>query len=103
MRRLLERSPEKRLGTTAADIDRTDGDGRRGVDQIKEHAWFKGEGTEPALWWYRLERGSIPPRYIPSVASQDDTSNFIDYEKDDESPVDKRPLSAEEQALFVGF
>ena len=44
-----------------------------GVDDIKKHKWFKG------LDWKKLAKAEATPPMVPTVASDDDTSNFDKY------------------------
>jgi len=89
---LLERDPDKRLGTT--------GD----ADEVKQHPFFV------SMDWIKLKRREIQAPFIPSnVEGKSDTSN-VDEEFTRETPRDTpiivsnlRPGSTGQQVSFPGF
>lgn len=52
--------------------------GRRGIDEIKRHPFFQIDD-----WTFDNIRECVPP-VVPELASDDDTSNFCEIERDDE-------------------
>lgn len=79
--------------------DRTVRLGRTGVDEIKAHKFFKND-----QWNFDNIRDSVPP-VIPELASDDDTSNFDEIEKED-TPEENFPvpkLFAGNNLPFIGF
>ena len=90
MRRLLRRNPERRLGSTERD-----------AEDIKKQAFFSGVN------WEKLLARQVPPPFVPTIASNEDVSNF-DEEFTREAPVltpprNPRALTSGEQALFKDF
>ena len=89
---LLERDPEKRLGTA--------GD----ADEVKQHAFFA------SIDWARLKRREVAAPFVPSnTDGRSDTSN-VDEEFTRETPRDTpivqsslRPGSNGQQVSFPGF
>jgi len=63
-----------------ADLGKRFGNLKNGVDDIKQHKWFKN------LNWQDLLNKKIPPKFKPVVKSTSDTSNFDDYPDSDEQP-----------------
>jgi serine/threonine protein kinase len=63
-----------------ADLGKRYGNLKNGVEDIKQHKWFKD------IDWERLLSKDIEPPFKPSVKNQSDTSNFDDYPDSDELP-----------------
>lgn len=82
--RLLEKDPNKRLGSQAD-----------GAAQIKLHPWFR------EINWEALEAGQVRPPFRPKVASDGDTTNFDHYpdEPPEPSPIDPKQF----EGLFEDF
>lgn len=80
--------------------DRTVRLGRNSVDEIKNNPFFiNGEG-----WTFDNLRDAVPP-VVPELASDDDTRNFDDYEKDD-TPEEIFPVPntfVGNHLPFIGF
>lgn len=79
--------------------DRADRIGRKGVDEIKKHPFFIND-----QWDWDTIRNTIPP-VVPELASDIDTSNFDDVEKED-SPNETFQVPkafAGNQLPFIGF
>lgn len=57
--------------------DRTERLGRKGVEEIKCHPFFKND-----QWTFDNLRECIPP-VVPELSGDDDTSNFDDVDKED--------------------
>ncbi|XP_022252479.1 rho-associated protein kinase 2-like isoform X2 [Limulus polyphemus] len=73
--------------------------GRSGIDEIKRHRFFQND-----QWTFDNIRECVPP-VVPELASDDDTSNFDEIEKD-ESPEESFPPSNSftgNNLPFVGF
>jgi protein kinase A len=64
----------KRLLTS--DLSKRYGNLKNGSSDIKKHKWFTG------MDWKKLEKGLIPPPYIPPVTHEGDASNFDAYPED---------------------
>merc|ERR1711988_1461223 len=63
-----------------AELSKRYGNLKNGVDDIKQHKWFKDIN-----WTDMLEKKIAAP-FKPTVKSQSDTSNFDDYPDSDELP-----------------
>jgi len=63
-----------------ADLGKRYGNLKNGVDDIKQHKWFKD------LNWEDLVEKKIAAPFKPSVKGDADTSNFDDYPDSDEQP-----------------
>ncbi|MES1907733.1 MAG: hypothetical protein MHM6MM_000792 [Cercozoa sp. M6MM] len=74
--KLLNRDPDARLGSSAADIE-----------EIKAHPFFD------CIDWDEMMAKTIEPVYKPVVTSKDDVSNF-DTQFTDEVPVDSVVVDA---------
>uniref|UniRef100_A0A3P9NP05 protein kinase C n=1 Tax=Poecilia reticulata TaxID=8081 RepID=A0A3P9NP05_POERE len=90
MRRLLRRSPERRLGA-----------GERDAEEVKKHLFFRN------LDWDGLLAKKVKPPFVPTIQGTNDVSNFDD-EFTSEAPIltpprEPRVLSSEEQNLFSDF
>lgn len=73
--------------------------GRNGVEEIKQHQFFRND-----TWDWDNIRQNVPP-VVPDLRSDDDTSNFDDIEKD-ESPEETFPVPkayAGNHLPFIGF
>ena len=79
--------------------DRTQRLGRHGIDEIKEHPFFKND-----TWSFDNIRESVPP-VVPELSSDDDTRNFEDIERD-ETPEEVFPIPKNfdgNHLPFIGF
>lgn len=90
MRRLLRRSPERRLGA-----------GERDAEEVKKHLFFRN------MDWNGLLAKKVKPPFVPTIQGANDVSNFDD-EFTSEAPVltpprEPRPLSSAEQDMFSDF
>lgn len=90
MRRLLRRTPERRLGASEKD-----------AEDVRKQPFFRD------MNWDDLLARKVRPPFVPSVRHAEDVSNF-DEEFTSEEPVltppkEARPLSSEEQVLFADF
>jgi len=63
-----------------ADLGKRYGNLKNGVNDIKEHKWFRD------LNWEDLLEKKIPAPFKPTVKGETDTSNFDDYPDSDEQP-----------------
>mmetsp|Transcript_91573 Transcript_91573/g.258609 ORF Transcript_91573/g.258609 Transcript_91573/m.258609 type:complete len:327 (+) Transcript_91573:43-1023(+) len=63
-----------------AELSKRYGNLKNGVEDIKQHKWFKD------VPWDRLLSFDIPAPFKPTVKSETDTSNFEDYPDSDELP-----------------
>jgi len=63
-----------------AELSKRFGNLKKGVEDIKEHKWFKDYP------WDKLVEMSIAAPFKPAVKSETDTSNFEDYPESDELP-----------------
>jgi len=63
-----------------ADLGKRYGNLKNGVDDIKQHKWFKD------INWADLLDKKVAAPFKPTVKSQSDTSNFDDYPDSDELP-----------------
>ena len=62
--------------------------GRSGIDEIKNHPFFKG------IKWDNVR--NLPPPYIPEISGDTDTSNFDEFEP-------SRPGVSEPLAVFLYY
>uniref|UniRef100_A0A3Q3ISQ8 protein kinase C n=1 Tax=Monopterus albus TaxID=43700 RepID=A0A3Q3ISQ8_MONAL len=90
MRRLLRRSPERRLGA-----------GERDAEEVKKHLFFRN------MDWNGLLAKKVKPPFVPTIQGANDVSNFDD-EFTSEAPIltpprEPRALSSEEQNMFSDF
>ncbi|KAJ3595005.1 hypothetical protein NHX12_004310 [Muraenolepis orangiensis] len=90
MRRLLRRSPERRLGA-----------GERDAEEVKKHLFFRN------MDWNGLLAKKVKPPFVPTIQGTSDVSNFDD-EFTSEAPIltpprEPRPLGADEQGMFSDF
>uniref|UniRef100_A0A672JEC6 protein kinase C n=1 Tax=Salarias fasciatus TaxID=181472 RepID=A0A672JEC6_SALFA len=90
MRRLLRRSPERRLGA-----------GERDAEEVKKHLFFR------SIDWNGLLAKKVKPPFVPTIQGANDVSNFDD-EFTSEAPIltpprEPRALSSEEQNMFCDF
>ncbi|MEQ2252133.1 Serine/threonine-protein kinase N2 [Ilyodon furcidens] len=90
MRRLLRRSPERRLGA-----------GERDAEEVKKHLFFR------TMDWDGLLGKKVKPPFVPTIQGTNDVSNFDD-EFTSEAPIltpprEPRVLSSDEQNLFSDF
>uniref|UniRef100_A0A6P7GKT6 protein kinase C n=1 Tax=Diabrotica virgifera virgifera TaxID=50390 RepID=A0A6P7GKT6_DIAVI len=90
MRRLLRKSPDRRLGSSERD-----------AEDVKKQAFFRH------IQWEELLHRRIPPPFVPTVESMEDVSNF-DEEFTSERPQltppkEPRQLSVQDQHLFREF
>uniref|UniRef100_A0A8C6UL74 protein kinase C n=1 Tax=Neogobius melanostomus TaxID=47308 RepID=A0A8C6UL74_9GOBI len=90
MRRLLRRSPERRLGA-----------GERDAEEVKKHLFFRN------MDWNGLLAKKVKPPFVPTIQGTNDVSNFDD-EFTSEAPIltpprEPRPLSSTEQDMFNDF
>jgi serine/threonine protein kinase len=63
-----------------ADLGKRFGNLKNGIDDIKQHKWFKD------ISWEDLLAKKIPATFKPTVKSENDTSNFDDYPDSEEVP-----------------
>jgi len=68
-----------------ADLGKRYGNLKNGVDDIKQHKWFKD------LSWEDLLEKKMQAPFKPQVQGENDTSNFDDYPDSDESPPEVKP------------
>uniref|UniRef100_A0A7N6FHK3 protein kinase C n=1 Tax=Anabas testudineus TaxID=64144 RepID=A0A7N6FHK3_ANATE len=90
MRRLLRRSPERRLGA-----------GERDAEEVKKHLFFRN------VDWNGLLAKKVKPPFVPTIQDANDVSNFDD-EFTSEAPIltpprEPRVLNSEEQNMFSDF
>uniref|UniRef100_A0A3P9K1P0 protein kinase C n=3 Tax=Oryzias TaxID=8089 RepID=A0A3P9K1P0_ORYLA len=90
MRRLLRRSPERRLGA-----------GEKDAEEVKKHPFFRN------MDWGGLLAKKVKPPFVPTIQDANDVSNF-DEEFTSEAPIltpprEPRMLNSEEQGLFSDF
>ncbi|KAL0966701.1 hypothetical protein UPYG_G00298620 [Umbra pygmaea] len=90
MRRLLRRSPERRLGA-----------GERDAEEVKRHLFFRN------MDWNGLLAKKVKPPFVPTIQDSNDVSNFDD-EFTSEAPIltpprEPRALSVDEQDMFSDF
>ncbi|XP_072750269.1 rho-associated, coiled-coil containing protein kinase 2 isoform X1 [Anoplolepis gracilipes] len=79
--------------------DRTNRLGRNGVDEIKDHPFFKND-----QWTFDNLRECVPP-VVPELSGDDDTSNFDDVDKED-GPEESFPVPkafSGNHLPFIGF
>ncbi|XP_020282768.1 rho-associated protein kinase 1 isoform X2 [Pseudomyrmex gracilis] len=95
----VEISPSAKNLISGFLTDRTMRLGRNGIDEIKEHPFFKND-----QWTFDNLRECVPP-VVPELSGDDDTSNFDDVEKEDVSeenfPVPK--AFSGNHLPFIGF
>ncbi|CAD8161756.1 unnamed protein product [Paramecium octaurelia] len=63
-----------------SDVSKRLGNLKNGANDIKQHKWYQ------TLNWDSLIKKQMRPKYIPSVRSENDTSNFADYPDSTELP-----------------
>lgn len=80
---LLEKDPKARLGC-----------GEKGIEDIKNHVWFKG------LKWETVYKRTIKTPFIIELNDEGDTKYFSEYE---ETKDDPKKLTEEEQEFFKDF
>jgi len=90
MRRLLRKSPDRRLGATDRD-----------AEDVKKQAFFRNVN------WEDLLMRKVPPPFVPTIGGLEDVSNF-DEEFTSEKPKltppkEARDLTSDEQLLFQDF
>jgi len=68
-----------------ADLGKRYGNLKNGVEDIKQHKWFK------EINWQALIDKELPAPFKPSTKSPTDTSNFDDYPDSDEMPPTVNP------------
>ncbi|XP_036822060.1 serine/threonine-protein kinase N2 isoform X1 [Oncorhynchus mykiss] len=90
MRRLLRRSPERRLGA-----------GERDAEEVKKHLFFRN------MDWNGILSKKVKPPFVPTIQNSNDVSNF-DNEFTSEAPIltpprEPRALSKNEQDMFSDF
>uniref|UniRef100_A0A8D0D5U8 protein kinase C n=1 Tax=Sander lucioperca TaxID=283035 RepID=A0A8D0D5U8_SANLU len=90
MRRLLRRSPERRLGA-----------GERDAEEVKKHLFFR------SMDWNGLLAKKVKPPFVPTIQGANDVSNFDD-EFTSEAPIltpprEPRALNSDEQNMFSDF
>uniref|UniRef100_A0A671XQM9 protein kinase C n=1 Tax=Sparus aurata TaxID=8175 RepID=A0A671XQM9_SPAAU len=90
MRRLLRRSPERRLGA-----------GERDAEEVKKHLFFR------SMDWNGLLAKKVRPPFVPTIQGANDVSNFDD-EFTSEAPIltpprEPRALNTDEQHMFSDF
>lgn len=76
VKRLLKVDRSRRLGNL-----------KGGVEDIKNHPYFKG------VDWKMVEERKMTPPWIPPLKSIDDTKMFDDYEEIPEYKIEKKRLS----------
>ena len=89
LEQLLERNPEKRLGSSSVD-----------ADEIIQHPFFQ------KINWTDLRAGKVKPPYKPVVASAEDTRNIdtiFTNEKVKETPDESMTGSEKKKTNFKGF
>ena len=65
---------------------------KAGADDIKEHPWFSGEGIDSGpcaerMAWHLLVERKVEAPWVPEISDAMDTSNFEEYDADDEEPI----------------
>mmetsp|Transcript_97842 Transcript_97842/g.209879 ORF Transcript_97842/g.209879 Transcript_97842/m.209879 type:complete len:328 (-) Transcript_97842:282-1265(-) len=76
-----------------ADLGKRYGNLKNGVDDVKQHKWFKD------VDWQALLEKKVTAVFKPTVKSESDTSNFDDYPDSDEQP----PVVSAAQDPFVDW
>ncbi|EKX33409.1 hypothetical protein GUITHDRAFT_160289 [Guillardia theta CCMP2712] len=76
IRKLLQSDRTKRIGNL-----------KGGADDVKKHKWFKG------LSWDYILRKQIPAPIVPKIRHAADTSNFEQYQDDDEQVYDHSEMT----------
>mmetsp|Transcript_38462 Transcript_38462/g.76251 ORF Transcript_38462/g.76251 Transcript_38462/m.76251 type:complete len:321 (-) Transcript_38462:252-1214(-) len=74
-----------------ADLGKRFGNLKNGVDDIKQHKWFKD------INWQNLLAKQLPVPFRPLVRGETDTSNFDDYPESDDNAI----VVAQAQDPFV--
>lgn len=95
----VEISPSAKNLISGFLTDRTMRLGRNGIDEIKEHPFFKND-----QWTFDNLRECVPP-VVPELSGDDDTSNFDDVEKED-VPEENFPVPkafSGNHLPFIGF
>lgn len=64
---------------------------------FQEHTWFRG------VRWDMLQARMVKPPFVPKLLSDDDTSNFDDYDNVEEDQGAKVMLTPQQQKLFKDF
>jgi len=64
-----------------ADLGKRFGNLKNGVDDIKQHRWFKD------INWHNLLAKQLPVPFRPVVRGEADTSNFDDYPESDDNAI----------------
>ncbi|XP_066250537.1 serine/threonine-protein kinase N isoform X3 [Euwallacea similis] len=90
MRRLLRKSPDRRLGSSERD-----------AEDVKKQAFFRH------IQWEELLHRRVPPPFVPTVHSMEDVSNFDEEFTSEKAqltpPKEPRPLTGQDQNLFREF
>ncbi|ERL95282.1 hypothetical protein D910_12548 [Dendroctonus ponderosae] len=90
MRRLLRKSPDRRLGSSERD-----------AEDVKKQAFFRH------IQWEELLHRRVPPPFVPTVHSMEDVSNFDEEFTSEKAqltpPKEPRPLTNQDQNLFRDF
>ncbi|XP_060535747.1 serine/threonine-protein kinase N isoform X4 [Cylas formicarius] len=90
MRRLLRKSPDRRLGSSERD-----------AEDVKKQAFFRH------IQWEELLHRRVPPPFVPTVQSMEDVSNFDEEFTSEKAqltpPKEPRPLTNQDQNLFRDF
>jgi serine/threonine protein kinase len=68
-----------------ADLSKRYGNMVRGVNDIKDHRWFKD------FDWKGLSNQTIQAFYVPRISNDGDISNFYEYSEDTEKPESLKP------------
>ncbi|XP_013777365.1 rho-associated protein kinase 2-like isoform X2 [Limulus polyphemus] len=95
----IEISTDAKMLICAFLTDRSQRLGRNGIDEIKRRRFFHND-----QWTFENIRECVPP-VVPELASDDDTSNFDEIEKDDSSEESFPPPKtfAGNNLPFIGF
>ncbi|CAH1132528.1 unnamed protein product [Ceutorhynchus assimilis] len=90
MRRLLRKSPDRRLGSSERD-----------AEDVKKQAFFRH------IQWDELLHRRVPPPFVPTVHSMEDVSNFDEEFTSEKAqltpPKEPRLLTGQDQHLFRDF
>jgi|EP00927_Polykrikos_kofoidii_P069080 serine/threonine protein kinase len=68
-----------------AELSKRFGNLKNGVEDIKQHKWFKD------VPWEELLKKTLKAPFMPAVKNEADTSNFEDYPSSDELPAAVNP------------